>query len=281
MVHSHEHAANRSAYYLDQLCSVGACAALGAISILMWQSGRIAVILAPQFHLPVMIGGIALLIVAAIQALSIWRAAGRESAQNREQHHHDHEGPCDHDHNHADCGHDHDHSWTPAKYALLLLPVLLYLLGLPHSGFSNEMLKKNMGNFEIVGTDRVVTAKGEDWTLGFKELSNAANSEAMRQQFEGKTVRLKGMFMRMRGDKEFTLFKIRMRCCAADAIPMQVRIIAPGLVGQYQDREWVEARGIVEFRQIQGQNKFIPVVTVGEMSDIKRIPPEPTEFDFS
>src|SRR5207248_10502010 len=59
-------------------------------------------------------------------------------------HHHDHDHGHDHDHAHDhhdhhhhdhDHAHDHGHShgWTPAKYAVLLLPLVLYLLHLPRS----------------------------------------------------------------------------------------------------------------------------------------------------
>jgi uncharacterized membrane protein YcgQ (UPF0703/DUF1980 family) len=88
------------------------------------------------------------------------------------------------------------------------------------------------------------------------------------------------MFMRLRGDKEFTLFKIRMRCCAADAIPMQVRIFSPVPLNQFQDREWVEVKGQLQFVKLAGQQKVIPVVVVESGDDIRKIPPEPTEFDY-
>lgn len=282
MAHAHDRSTARNDYFLDQICSIGACVLLGGVCVLMWTTGKVALILAPQFHLPVLIGGIALLVIAFVQLWAIWKAAGKVIAEH-DHHHHEHEGPCDHDHQHIDCGHDHDHNWMPAKYALLLLPVMLFLLGLPHEGFSADALRKNMQSQqgEIQGSDREIARKGEDLSLGFKELSNAAHVEQKRLSLEGKTVRLRGMFMKLKNDKEFTLFKIRMNCCAADATPMPVRIMSPAPVNQFQDREWVEVKGQLEFRKLQGQNRFIPVVTVEEMSHIKRIPAEPTEFDFS
>ncbi len=166
----------------------------------------------------------------------------------------------------------------PVKYAFLLLPIVLFVLGLPHSGFSNDLLKKQMNQGEIDGPKDVAN-KGTDLSLGFRELSEAAYSESKQQALEGKTVKLRGMFMKLR-DKEFTLFKIRMRCCAADAIPMQVRIISPIALNQMQEREWVEAKGQLQFVKLAGQNKVVPVVIVENGDDIKKIPAEPTEFDY-
>jgi uncharacterized repeat protein (TIGR03943 family) len=282
MAHAHDHAAENN-YFLDQLCSVAACAALGVISILMYVTGKLMIILAPQFHIPVLVGGIAILAMALYRGIDLWKQAGaivrqrQEHEHDHDHHHHDH-NECDHQH--ADCGHDHSHSWMPVKYAFLLLPIVLFLLGLPHAGFSNDMIKRLTGTGELEGGPKEVANKGTDLSLGFRELSEAAHSESKQQALEGKTVKLRGMFMRLRGDKEFTLFKIRMRCCAADAIPMQVRIFSPVPLNQFQDREWVEVKGQLQFVKLAGQQKVIPVVVVESGDDIRKIPPEPTEFDY-
>lgn len=278
MNHEHDHAAENN-YFLDQLCSVAACGALGIISILMFVSGKLYIILAPQFHWPVLIGGIAVLAMALYRGVDLWKQAGqvaKERAEHEHHHHHDH-AECDH--KHADCGHDHSHGWMPVKYAFLMLPIVLFLLGLPHQGFSNDMLKRQMNVGEIEGAPKELASKGTDLSLGFRELSEAAYNESKQKALEGKTVKLRGMFMKLR-DKEFTLFKIRMRCCAADAIPMQVRIISPVVLNRIDEREWVEAKGQLQFVKLARQNKVIPVVIVESGDDIKKIPPEPTEFDY-
>src|SRR3954447_4021935 len=109
MAHVHEHRGN--AYYLDQLCTLGTCGAVGAVSVLMYvmktpTSGepvpRLSYILVPQFFIPVLAGGVALLALVLIRGVALWREAGTKDA-----------ACCDHDHG-DDHGHDHDHSWTPA-----------------------------------------------------------------------------------------------------------------------------------------------------------------------
>lgn len=72
-------------------------------------------------------------------------ACGHDHAHEHEHTHHDH----GHEHTHActhdqgDCGHDHahhDHAWNPWRYAVLLLPVVLYFLNLPNQGFSKDVI---------------------------------------------------------------------------------------------------------------------------------------------
>src|SRR5258708_6464987 len=109
MAHDHSHAGS-STYYLDQLCTIGFCGALGVVQILLYQFDVLRLILDPKFHLPVLLSGIVLTALAVLRGASLWVAVGQSKA-----HHHHHEGEaCGHDHDlvhtHPDCGHDHDHS---------------------------------------------------------------------------------------------------------------------------------------------------------------------------
>src|SRR5258708_6087889 len=94
--HSHDNAEDRQAYFLDQLCTIGICGGLGAVMILLYYAGALITILHPKFHLPVLWGGIALLIIVALRAVAVWLATATP-AEN-----HDHEA-CEHNH----CDHDH------------------------------------------------------------------------------------------------------------------------------------------------------------------------------
>jgi hypothetical protein len=272
---AHEHISDASNYWADQLCMVGAAGALGTISLLMWQSDKLA-FLAPFFRWAVLFGGIALIGITLLRGWTIWRIAGKT---NDHDHHHEHDGPCDHDHNHANCGHEHSHSWVPAKYALILLPVVLYLLGLPHSGFSKEMWDRWAPPSDVSMPTKEVARKAE-MVLGFDELSQAQGNPAKQAALEGHVVTLKGMFWPMNNDRAFTLMRLKGKCCAADAIPMRVQIIAPSFVNQFTPREWVSAKGKIEFHKLVGKDKVVPVLIIEDMADIKRIPPEP-EVDFS
>ncbi|MFL5330551.1 MAG: hypothetical protein ACJ8C4_16740 [Gemmataceae bacterium] len=276
---AHSHAKDSSGYFLEQLCTVGACGALGVVAVLMWQQDRLSSILAPTFFGAVLYGGIGLLALVVIRAISLWLEAGRV-AKKQHEHHHEHEHTHDDDCDHAgECDHDHVHEWTPAKYSVLLLPVVLFSLGLPHQGFSTEGIDRMLGRVTLEGDNETVAAKAGT-VLGFRELADAAYSPASRNFLEGKTGQLQGMFMRLGSDREFTLFRIKMRCCAADAVPVQVRIISPASITNIPDRQWVEVKGRIQFRKVRGLEKYIPVLMLDSPTDVTKMdnPPE-NEFD--
>jgi len=74
--HGHDHS-HGSTYYLDQLCTIAACGALGGVCLMMYLDGRLRYILTPFFFIPVLVGGIALIVMAAVRAVTLWARGGR------------------------------------------------------------------------------------------------------------------------------------------------------------------------------------------------------------
>ena len=155
MSHIHE---DSDTYYLDQLCLIALCGAFGGVclALFFWQAPMLDLMLGRQFHGLVLASGILLLVLTGIRAVILWKAAGQakttpplvhnhghaheqhdhEHCQHDHHHDHDHEHHHDHDHGH-DHGHSHDrhdHDWAPWRYVVLLLPIMLFLLGLPNKG---------------------------------------------------------------------------------------------------------------------------------------------------
>jgi uncharacterized repeat protein (TIGR03943 family) len=277
MAHTHTHThAPGSTYYLDQLCTIFACAALGGVAVMMYFDGRLVYMLTPFFFAPVMAGGVALIAMAIVRAIALWREAGavKQCAHDHDHDHdhahvhghdHDHEH-CDHDHAPA-CGHDHEHGWTPIRYVVLLLPVTLFFLNLPNSSFSADYQKSvGIGRIEDPTTD--VTSK-DGLVLGFKELTNAARDSVTRKAMQGQTGRLTGRFQRGPDARQFTLFRVKMNCCAADAIPVGVVIVCDENITRFQDNQWVEAEGQIQFHKIPGQERFIPMLYLKSADQVK------------
>src|SRR5262245_35388065 len=113
MAHAHAHDEVDSNYFLDQICTVAACGAIGAVAVLMFTSGRISNILVPAFWKPVMIAGTVLLVLGLIRAIALWRLAGPGAvdaeaidgnAAAAHNHHHGHKHSHGHEH-----GHEHSH----------------------------------------------------------------------------------------------------------------------------------------------------------------------------
>jgi hypothetical protein len=291
MAHDHAHPHDNT-YYLDQLCTIAACGALGGVAILMyWLPGpdgktKLGYILTPQFFTPVLLGGVALLALVVIRAVTLWQTAGRTAAHTHDHDHHHHDHAHDHHHHDHTHGHDHrhhahahahthdhghDHGWTPARYAVLMLPIVLYFLNLPNSSFSAEWYKDRLTSSAIEGGGTVTSKDGV--VLGFKELANAAYFPETRQAMEGKTGKLAGMFSPVNA-KEFTLFRVKMNCCAADAIPVEVRIISDENITAVNPKDWVEVEGQIQFRKVVGREKYLPVLYVKAADQVKRIPPQ-------
>jgi hypothetical protein len=282
--HSHDHG-HGSTYYLDQLCTIASCGALGGVAIMMYFDGRLRFMLTPFFFSPVFAGGVALLLMAVVRAITLWREAGAIAAQvqdhqhdhdhghDHEHHHHDHDHGHDHEHHHHDHSHDHahdhghDHGWTPVRYAVLLLPIVLYFLNLPNQTFSAEFMVKGADAIEGGATE---VAHKEGLVLGFQELANAANYPTTREALEGQMGRLSGKYSPI-SDNEFTLFRVKMTCCAADAIPVQVRIICAQKITRLTPGQPVEVEGQIQFHKVAGREKYIPVLFLKSAEQVKPI----------
>ncbi len=113
---------------------------------------------------------------------------------------------------------------------------------------------------------------GDGVHMKFNELNELAYDEAKRQSHEGSTVIVEGRLKRV-GDKEFTLFRLKMTCCAADTVPLKVRIVLPQALSGHDDFEWVQVKGQLQFYKIPGQGKgpaqYVPVLMVGDITDVK------------
>lgn len=291
MPHGHSHAGEPT-YFLDQLVSVAICGLLGLVAVLMYRSGMIGVILAPPFWLPVLAGGLVLAAIVTIRAVTLWDEASVALQKNpaHGQPGHVHGADCGHDHDHAhhdqdhshehghDHDHGHDHGFAPGKYVLLLFPVALFFLGLPNKGFSNDMLKRALGEQGALEGAGDVTKK-EGTVLRFNELASAALMPKSRAYFQGQTAKLKGMFSPLENKREFTLFRLKMTCCAADSIPLKVRIISPDEL-PFVMRDWVELEGTIEFRKLAGKEEYIPVIMLETGDRVRASTPDNNEYEF-
>jgi hypothetical protein len=141
-----------------------------------WTGGKRSVIMlvAPWIQFMVFMGGVILLAMFFILLFNFRRAAHahHEHGENEEEadeqdscsgHEHDHHGHS-HNHNHEHkegcCDHGHEHGWTPARYIPLLIPLILFLMGLP----DDQMIR----SFERYLTEKALqgqtayNAKGEE-----------------------------------------------------------------------------------------------------------------------
>jgi len=330
--HSHAHAEDAQSYYVDQLCTVGICATLGGVAIMVYRQGMLTNILVPAFQWEVLVTGIVLLAFAVIRGIALWTSVGKTGAAAGHSHGpengHTHGPDCDHDHHHdhahehgPDCKHDHghaheheldlkhavqtrpapapggqfdhdhghahgpndendhghSHAWNPAKYAVLLLPIVLYFLNLPNEQFSAAYANHTMSKDQLLDEKIANVEDRGRVELGFKELERAAFLENQRHFFEGKTGVLRGQFVPTSNAHVFRLVRWKMVCCSADARPLNVRIIAPVELTGIPAEQWVEVEGQIQFRK-NDRDEYTPVLQLKSANDIRKIPPETNPY---
>jgi uncharacterized membrane protein YcgQ (UPF0703/DUF1980 family) len=148
---------------------------------------------------------------------------------------------------------------------VLLLPLLLFLLGMPWPATAEEEDEDPLPpDVQIVN---------------FMQLQEVAYTPESRKLWEGKTVRVKGQFAPSRDDKKFRLFRLKMTCCAADAYPLNVEIESPTSlpVGELQAR-WVKVTGVIHFRKAVGRDEYLTVLELKSAKDVKLTGPDPNPF---
>jgi uncharacterized repeat protein (TIGR03943 family) len=263
--HGHTHGAGEShthaptgEYYLEQLLTLFVCGAFGTVAVLMnLPSNRMLdVILAPEFHGWVTAGGIALLAFTLIRGIVLWRTAGQ---------------PIDCGHAHAP-GEDHTHGNIFWRLVVLAFPLLLFGLGLPNRGFSQDWVNRRLGNESAVAVGDVIAKDGETAFFEFHDLNAMAYDPDKRTAWEGRSVKVKGQ-MRKLADKQYTLYRLKMNCCAADTIPLKARIVTE-FVSTFADGKWVTAEGTLQFVEEKGKGTFLPVIRVKEAAKLALAPAE-------
>ncbi|MBM4069317.1 MAG: hypothetical protein FJ271_10275 [Planctomycetes bacterium] len=221
-------------------------------------------------------------------------AHGHEHVQTL-PHTHAHAHDHDHDHGHD---HDHDHDWAPWRYVILLVPIILFLLGLPNKppeiraeAAQLDMSQEGANTTSLVGalTNPVSSlamlagvyadsAEGPALTVRFSFLEEIASSPESRAEWAGKPVRIIGQYMPLRGsDRQFTLVRLKIRCCAADVIPLKVPMICKEKLPALPDLQWAKVTGRIEFRQVD--NTMTTVLIVPSAAAISATPPESNPYE--
>jgi hypothetical protein len=317
--HDHAHDHEENSYYLDQLCMVAVSAAFGGVCLALyfWKTAMLKDMLAPQFHTFVLLSGITLVLLAIVRAANLWVQVGQEKAKahEHEHHHHDEHDCChDHEHEHAPGEHhehdhhhhdhdaaDHDHGWAPWRYVVLMVPLVLFLLGLPRKGREVDDVNAGFTPYAIAEEVALIGSGAEPWShlayvgsLGkdeikgevfdydFKKLEEEVRGAAaspdpnVRAEWKDKAIRVIGKFAPSReSQREFGLIRYRISCCASDAIPLTLPILSRENVIVPRDT-WVQVTGRVEFRKRRDEN--VAVIVVSGKDKVVPCPPDANPY---
>ena len=129
---------NRQSYFMEQLCTIAVAGAYAGVMTLIYFQGILQGLVTPWIQLAVLLGSGVLLVLVVARAVYVWRVSGELAADHthghahhHHDHHHDHEHGHDHGHHHDhDHGHEdgHDHAWSPWRYAVLIFPLMLFMM---------------------------------------------------------------------------------------------------------------------------------------------------------
>jgi hypothetical protein len=232
-------------------------------------------------------------------------------------HHHHHHGEgeeCsgagrDHDHAHeagdACCGeaghdHSHDNAWTPLKCLVLLAPIVFYLMGLPTTilGARDTTSEANLtveaensaaimacgfaplNQAVLVGSAALADpTEGEIHRIGFAELEGTALDEQARKYWNNKIVEVPGQFVPSRqSDRVFTLARMRISCCAIDAVQLHITMVSREPITGFTPQEWVKVVGRVEFRRNPNSGHYDTYLQVKGPRSISPTAPDPNPY---
>jgi hypothetical protein len=118
------------------------------------------------------------------------------------------------------------------------------------------------------GDPRYVLVPGAGTSMTFNELNDAAFDADKRRAYAGQTAIVEGRFNRL-GEKEFTLYRMKMTCCTPDAVMLKVRIVAPEPVNDMPNHQWVRVKGVIQFVKPPGQDRYTPVLRLADKKDLQ------------
>ncbi len=120
----------------------------------------------------------------------------------------------------------------------------------------------------MMDPSRYLRQNAEGWTEAETvDLLYAASDEAMRGDFDGRNVEIRGQFLPARDGVEgrFRMVRLFVMCCAADARPVAIDIESPS--ADFPKMAWVRARGKVEF-PLEGGRR-VPLLRADSVEEIE------------
>lgn len=255
-----------------------------------WLSGRVTAYLHPHFHAYVAAAGVVLLLLAPLW----WWASARA------------EGCCGHCGCHED-GHGHDErsrlsAGAIFAFAVLLLPAAAAAVISP-SQFGEAMVAnrgmvtdisqlpsagRSSGQMDGDATEGIPDAadfqgdegveyfvRGADGAIQIEtiDLLFAAEEPGLRETFENQKVAVTGQYVPPRGGASggFDLVRMFVICCAADARPLGINIVARESV-EIPRMGWMRITGIARFEEKNG--RIEPRLEAEKIEQVEA-PPEP------
>lgn len=244
----------------------------GTVALAFFLTGRLASYLHPSFHIWTLAAGIVLLLMAA--ALIFVPAEEEDGC-----------GRCCGDHGH---GHEHGHRKGPFILAafILVVPLLAATAVSPSQFGAATVMNRGIADSiaDLPGYEASIYLPPDDTLPGEEplpmeqgnyflkndagqiiaspiDLLYAANMPEMRRDFDNRAVEVVGQFFpahrnNPHGDR-FSLLRMFVMCCAADARPVAVNVKAPK-PEDFPKMSWIKVTGTVTFPMEGGEH--VPLI---------------------
>ena len=269
-----------------------------------------------------LLSGIVLFALALVRGFSLWGESKSALAPAHDHEHdhahegescghdhcdHDHVHACDHDHGHSidgahDHGHSHDHAHdhahthdhgdhtaeehdhgsAPWRYAVLMVPVILFMLGLPNKGPSVGAFSANVSRADTDAADAIgVDADGEVDPVEFKRLYDSPADTSERADYHDRLVKVRGQITVNKEDPRFfQLVRFRGACCAADAQPLPILCVSKQPITEFKRDAWVYVTAKVQYAQVADSDPpaYRLRLLVSNADKVTTSPPDPNPY---
>jgi len=243
---------------------------IACVLLYFYQHEKLYGYLKEKFHIYVLIGGLAAMVVSVFTALT----AGVE-------------GGCGHDHEHDEEGHDHEHASDMNPFVAFVIIALLIFFSLSWTTHGISEARQNALSERDVSSDDLVLDFLPPFTLEMLEKSTmkSADGAYMLNIFElfysaGDTDQekvLNGLYVeteaKLRNEpnrnaegNRMRLFRLMMTCCAADAQAVPMTIEFDGELTDIGHNSWVRVGGIMSYEREHGV--VYPILKVKRIEEI-------------
>jgi uncharacterized membrane protein YcgQ (UPF0703/DUF1980 family) len=169
---------------------------------------------------------------------------------------------------------------------VILVPIILFLLGLPDKPPS--IIAKDSPDIALATLPEIAcfgaayemlnATSGKAKPVDFKLLEGMASAQDRRDFWRNQVVEVIGQFSPVRGsDKQFMLVRLKISCCANDAVQLDVPMLSRESIKGINHGDWVKVTGRVEFREPR-PGSFMTVLIVSKADDVKKRDPDPNPY---
>jgi uncharacterized membrane protein YcgQ (UPF0703/DUF1980 family) len=116
--------------------------------------------------------------------------------------------------------------------------------------------------------------------IDFRQLEQLAYEPNLRSAYNNKKVQVVGQFVPYPNtDRFFNLSRLRIQCCGADAVQINVPVLCRESVKGFNKEDWVRVTGRIEFREQTGRaGVYRTVLVVGRMANVSATSPDPKPY---